>query len=654
MRVTFVDNLLLARTGDRASVDLQPHLGLIALIAVLRERGHDARLFDPKVPLAKRELSLESHFYAALADRIVAGEPDVVGFTSLGCNFLCTLKIARHVRRLLPAAAILLGGPHATILDREILKRYPEFDAIARGEADLTIGPFIEALGGRHAIDTVDGVTYRKHGEAVRTRDGAPVLDLDALPFPAYDAYPVVELGLTRLRVDAGRGCPFSCTFCSTASFFGRRYRLKSAQRLVSELRRLEEAYGIHSFSLSHDLFTVNKEKVRAFCRAVQPYGYTWDCSARMDCVDGGLLAEMRESGCSGIYYGVETGSARMQRVVDKHLDLDLYHPTLAATIRAGMDATVSFITGYPEETTADQDETLELIGETIAQYPYAVDVQLHVIMPEPGTALLAAHAAELAYDGVATEFGFPILEPDDEELLRADLDVFVCHWYYRSGTERADTLDLAQAYVMLSSLGHGFIRALRQSDEPFAALLRSCGSFIRGRDRSDGLLAFVAGRRGDDDELTDAAQYGAALDRLRPDDRPRLTQIATNAPIELSRSVLCLEPVREAEELFRRLRASTSGTNPPLPRLPRLLFSTDDLRARRTLAVDATTAAIVDALSKRTTFELLAERFGRATLEPRLAVLCLLGALVRADAEGAAWNEEIHDVMLPLSARRF
>src|SRR5262249_2468707 len=110
--------------------------------------------------------------------------------------------------------------------------------------------------------------------------------------------YPIRELGLTTLSVEAGRGCPFQCTFCSTASFFGRKYRLKSPEKLCEELDFLHAEYGLGHFSLTHDLFTVDRRKVIAFCREVAGRGYSWDCSARTDCVDEELLALMSEAGC--------------------------------------------------------------------------------------------------------------------------------------------------------------------------------------------------------------------------------------------------------------------------------------------------------------------------------------------------------------------
>ena len=96
----------------------------------------------------------------------------------------------------------------------------------------------------------------------------------------------------------------------------------------------LNSIYGFNVFKLNHDLFTVNRKKVVEFCHAMLERNYTWSCSARVDCVDPELLELMWEAGCRDIYFGIEAGSARMQAISRKRLDLDLVEPTLDVTSR--------------------------------------------------------------------------------------------------------------------------------------------------------------------------------------------------------------------------------------------------------------------------------------------------------------------------------
>lgn len=453
MRICFVDNILIDHNSATGSLDLQPHLGLLSLIAVAERGGHQVHLFDPKLELARGALSLGPELYREMGESLLRQSPDVVGFTSLGCNFICTVKVAAYLKHRNPALRIILGGPHATILSRAIVGRYQQFDVVVRNEAELVLLRLLDGLE-RGRIEAVPGITFRT-GNRVKSNADVPLIDdLDRLEWPAYHHYPIRELGLTSIRVEAGRGCPFSCTFCSTASFFGRRYRLKGASRLLAELDYLNVECGIRDFALTHDLFTVNRGKVREFCEAVEGRSYTWSCSARMDCVDDELLTVMARAGCRAIYYGVETGSPRMQRVVEKRQDLSLFAPRLDKSEALGLRVVASFITGYPQEEQEDQDQTLDLIGSCFQRAEGGLKVQLHLLTPEPGTQLFNEFGKSLQYDGYVADFNFPTLEVDDAAVMSKAPEIFMNHHYYPSAISRERHLFTISAFQALYPLG--------------------------------------------------------------------------------------------------------------------------------------------------------------------------------------------------------
>lgn len=482
MRVVFVDNLLFEDTEGIRRYVLQPHLGLISLISILEAGGHEGLLLDPKVPVAQGKWRLDDSLYRKIADEILALSPDTVGMTSLGCNFICTVKVASYLKEMRPDLPIMLGGPHASVLDKVIMARFPQFDVIARQEAERNIVPLVESLA-KGSLWKVPGITFRVKG-ALWENPAEPVIDdLDSLPIPAYHRYPIRELGLTSLRVDAGRGCPFQCTFCSTASFFGRKYRLKSAERLVEELDFLHSEYGVSDFALTHDLFTVNRHKVKEFCNAVEGRGFTWKCSARMDCVDEELLERMAAAGCRSIYYGIEAGTARMQNISKKRLDLGLFNPILDITQRLGMSSTASFITGYPEETHEDQNATLDMIASCFDRRRSPLNVQLHLLTPEPGTELLSQYKEQIAYDGHVSDFNFPNLEGDDGEVIQRNADVFINHHYFPSIVARRRHIFVTQVYQALYALGFPLLQYMLRffEEQRFSAALESMYEWYEG-----------------------------------------------------------------------------------------------------------------------------------------------------------------------------
>ena len=117
MRVLLVDNLLYDDLGDGAVYDLQPHAGLVSLVAVARSGGHAAEVLDPKRELADGRLRLDASIVAALADQIIARRPDVVGFTALGCNFVLVIRTAAELKRLGVAAVFQPGASLEAIVN---------------------------------------------------------------------------------------------------------------------------------------------------------------------------------------------------------------------------------------------------------------------------------------------------------------------------------------------------------------------------------------------------------------------------------------------------------------------------------------------------------------------------------------------------------
>src|SRR5262249_40976096 len=152
----------------------------------------------------------------------------------------------------------------------------------------------IDALATRRSLAALPGITFRQHGEILRNPDAPLASDPTALPFPPFLLFPAPRFCL-HVPLNLGPGCPFPCTFFSTNDFFRRRFRLKGPARMIAEMRRVRQTYGISSFELVHDMFTVDRKRVEAFCEALleSQEEFTWGCSARTDCIDEALIALM-------------------------------------------------------------------------------------------------------------------------------------------------------------------------------------------------------------------------------------------------------------------------------------------------------------------------------------------------------------------------
>ncbi|HXO26426.1 MAG TPA: radical SAM protein [Thermoanaerobaculia bacterium] len=403
-------------------------LNLLCLAAAVRERGHQVQILDQTLALMRGEAEDGPRFHGQIARLIRRTEPDVVGFSTM-CNcYPQSLTLARRYRRLHAKAKIVFGGPQATAVDVQSLQHFPWIDIVVRGEADCTLPDLLDVWeAGRPIDDEMPGLTWRDGRGEVHRNPSPPLLeDLDLLPFPAYDQYPAADVAAPWIPVEAGRGCPFDCTFCSTNLFFSRRYRIKSPGRLVAELQHLHETYGFKDFDLVHDMLTVNKRWVAEFSRLLidRQCGFTWGCSARVDCVTPDLLTQMAASGCTGIFFGIETGSQRLQPLIKKELHMAAVLPTLRRCAELGMRPTGSFITGFPDETAEDAAASLEMALDVLQLSPNTT-AQLHLLAPLVGSPLYAKHRDGLVFDGHSSDISLFLLTAAETELIRRHPDVF-------------------------------------------------------------------------------------------------------------------------------------------------------------------------------------------------------------------------------------
>jgi radical SAM superfamily enzyme YgiQ (UPF0313 family) len=402
-------------------------LGVLTLAAILEKCGVDCEVHHLSRHLFDLRDEDRCRDRARLcAERIAAGEFDAFGISTICSSYPFLLRFAHVVKRLRPDCTVILGGPQATVTDVATLNAFESVDLIVRGEADETLPRVLESLHERPRLALVPGITYRDGSRVVRNANAPPVLDLDSLPLPSFHLLPGAR-GAALLPIEIGRGCPFSCTFCSTNDFFRRRFRLKSDPVMVAQMSELHRRFGVTRFDLTHDMFTVDRRRVISFCRALldSRSGLRWTCSARTDCIDEDLLDWMQQAGCVGVFFGIETGSARMQKVIDKGLDIEQARAAIRSCGKRSIQVTAATIIGFPEEEEPDLCATLQLLFEAAAQKHVAPQISL--LAPLAGTPIESRYHNQLEFDGNSSDFcnqGFP-QGPADLELIAAHVDVF-------------------------------------------------------------------------------------------------------------------------------------------------------------------------------------------------------------------------------------
>jgi len=467
-RVEFVD-------AELRKTSCSPQLGVLNLAAVTEKLGIATGIYDCnraffRLADAAGECGV-AEFATEAAHQIAASHADVYGFSSICSAYPLTLRMARIVKKLQPDATILLGGPQASVVAEDTLKAFPSVDFILRGEAEQSLPLFLEELSGSRNFEKVPGLVHRTVWGVQRNPDPPPISDLDALPAPAYHLTGEL-IGAPSASLELGRGCPFSCTFCSTNDFFRRKFRLRSPERVRDDMRLIHSLYGISDFDLIHDMFTVDAKRVRAFCKSMieAGTGFTWECSARTDCVDEEMLGLMAAAGCTAIFFGVETGSERMQKLIDKHLDIERAHQVIDLAERAGISSTVSLITGFPEERWDDLRETVRVFMHS-ARTPRSKP-QLNLLSPLANTPLHTQHKHELVLDQLCSDVSHQgrWQNPEDLELIRKFPHIFPNFYFIPTPhLDRAILLELREFTLMAN---HGLRWLLGAADQACSGIL--------------------------------------------------------------------------------------------------------------------------------------------------------------------------------------
>lgn len=296
-------------------------------------------------------------------------KPKIVSFYTRCDVYHIDLKLAQIIKEKWPNIYIVCGGPQSDITAVKSMEQIPFVDYICCGEGEKTIYPFFSSLLNNEPNLSVPGLVYRFEGFVKQNVRPALIENLDELTIPDYS---FLRFDVNKKRekdvfpIEVGRGCPFGCTFCSTNSFWGRKYRLKSPKRICDEIAEIHNKYGFKRFGFTHDMFTLNRNKVIETCKLLKKLDFEieWGCSARIDCLDNELIDIMVDSGLQGVFLGVETGSPRMQKIINKNLNLSHAVETVEYMSKKGAVPTISFMYGFPEETEEDLSQTIALISK--------------------------------------------------------------------------------------------------------------------------------------------------------------------------------------------------------------------------------------------------------------------------------------------------
>jgi anaerobic magnesium-protoporphyrin IX monomethyl ester cyclase len=354
-------------------------LGIGYLAAVLEERGFEVDIIDCQA------LNLSYDEAGVMLSR---RSPDVVGVTSTTLTYKSALKIVGIAKRACPKSLAVMGGCHVTFWDREALETCPELDVTVRGEGENTMLELATRVEAGEDYHEVTGTTCRQGDEIVRNPDRPYLENLDDLPYPAYHLMPLENFrryGKVLFPVLSTRGCVYWCDFCSAVRMFGRKYRTRSATKVVDEIEFVHKKYGADRFTFYDDLFTMNHPQVEEICDGIlrRNLRITWDCETRLDMVTKELLLGMKEAGCVAVWFSVESSSQKLLDAMGKGFTAGQAAKAFRWAREVGLITVASVLLGHPGETKESAWETVKFVEELDPD-----DVGYNIVTPYPGIPL--------------------------------------------------------------------------------------------------------------------------------------------------------------------------------------------------------------------------------------------------------------------------
>tara|TARA_B100000315_G_scaffold260170_1_gene319669 strand:- start:29 stop:1780 length:1752 start_codon:yes stop_codon:yes gene_type:complete len=407
----------------------------LAMIAgVLKEKG-----FNVSTAINTFKKAITPHEFVAKAREC---EAEIVGIAMLTFQVLEVYELIRLLKK--EGLIVVLGGPHPTDAPKEVIEAGA--DIVVRNEGEVTMGELCDYWSGNpiqsvrmnqvngsvpwiqkpdlgyyaglnispddivqekgEGLAAIQGITYRNEDGKIVTnppRKRVADAELAELPSPDFDPFDREAFrqndSLIRgiHRIYTTRGCPATCTFCDWR-VFGQRVSFEPMPKLMEEIQRRVDKYGVTNFTIADDVFTVNKKHVAGFCEAIkkiQPK-VSWQASTRAEFVNLEMAEMMKAAGCYLISFGIESGDEETLQRMDKRCTVEDNYNAVRVGAQAGLQVWANLMTGFPWETPQSVANSIKFVRETWDDvYLFQVSGSL---IPFPGTRI---------YDEYADEYGF-------------------------------------------------------------------------------------------------------------------------------------------------------------------------------------------------------------------------------------------------------
>jgi len=380
--------IILLYPGERIAKPRLP-MSVLTLAGYCIAKGYKCKIIDERVTELK-----DGDINAA----------KIIGISTMsGFQLNSAVKTAERIKKLRPDVPLIWGGAHPSAYPQQTAQS-PLVDVVVKGEGEEIFLKLCEKILAGSDFSELPAIVFKKNDELVDNPVLNDFIQPDELPFPMYE---LVDIGKyadfeNGLSYETSRGCPYRCTFCYVEYFHKRKWRGKSVDRVINEMRRISDDIGVRKLFIIDDNFFANKKRSLEICSKMVSEGIwlNWTATARADFVSRCSDEEMRlirKSNCEILSIGAESGSETVLKKIQKDITTEQIKTAVKKCVDNGIMPAVSFVIGLPFEEDADLDKTLDLYDE-LMKFGKNVEINgLFVYVPYAGTPLFQT-AVEYGY----------------------------------------------------------------------------------------------------------------------------------------------------------------------------------------------------------------------------------------------------------------
>ncbi|HOD40134.1 MAG TPA: radical SAM protein [Candidatus Wallbacteria bacterium] len=393
--------------GSRERKLAIPSLGLAYLASSLAGKGFEVEILDVLIEGFDNEMAVDGNtILYGLTDseikrRIIESKPDMVGVSCIISNRSREVAaICRLAKEAFPDIHVVAGGQHPTGMPEMILNE--NIDYILRGEADNSIIKLVETINFDGNLAEVNGIVL-KNGRDIYINPVLDFPDFKSLGDPAWHLFKLEkywDAGMCDYEVgsDGGdkkfmvvitsRGCPHNCYFCTSAFMSGRKFRAREIKDVIREIKGYKEKYNLNRIYFWDDNFFINKARVKEFLNSLIDNftGITFEITSgsEVNSLDDEIIELLAKAGFKKIFLAVESPNEEVQKEhIDKKVNISKVPQLVKKIHECAMLAEGSFMVGFPGETKAHIDKTLDLVKT------FGFDrISISIVNPLPGTDL--------------------------------------------------------------------------------------------------------------------------------------------------------------------------------------------------------------------------------------------------------------------------